>query len=81
MVCLTYLEIRMPSFFRVLFLIMVALTVFMGMGTFIAHLSGDVGSSLLAISTLVCVFLTGKMHYQMSQVRYYNVPTLTKHWA
>lgn len=82
MVCLTYLEIRMPSFFRLLFLSMVALTVFIGMGTLILHLSGDKESSLLAISTLTCVFLTGKMHYQMQRAQqYYNVPVMTKLWA
>lgn len=55
----------MPHVFRLMFLAMVALTVFLGMGTLIAHLSGDAGSSLMAATTLVSLALTGKVHYQV----------------
>lgn len=64
-----------------LFLIMVALTVFIGMGTLVLHLSGDKASSLMAISTLVCIFLTGKVHYHLSSAQQYHIPSLNKHWA
>lgn len=74
-----FMEIRMPHFFRMLFLVMVSLTVFLGMGTFITHLSGDTESSLLAITALVSLFLTGKVHCQMTQQ--ITIPTLNKHWA
>ena len=69
----------MPHIFRLMFLAMVALTVFLSMGTLIAHLSGDTGSSLLSIAALVSLALTGKVHYQISQ--HPNIPTLNKHWA
>lgn len=55
----------MPHPFRLMFLAMVALTVFLGMGTLIAHLSGDAGSSLMAATTLVSLALTGKVHYEV----------------
>lgn len=55
----------MPHIFRLMFLVMVALTVFLSMGTLIAHLSGDKESALLAITALVSLFLTGKVHYQV----------------
>lgn len=57
----------MPSFPRMLVLVMIALTVFIGMGTFIAHLSGDTGSSLLAIATLVCMGLTVLVRHQVEE--------------
>lgn len=57
----------MPSFPRMLVLVMIALTVFIGMGTFIAHLSGDTGSSLLAITTLVCMGLTVLVRHQVEE--------------
>ena len=57
----------MPHIFRMAFLTMVALTVFIGMGTFITHLSGDTGSSLLAITTLVSLCLTGLVHHLVEE--------------
>ena len=57
----------MPSFPRMLVLVMVALTVFIGMGTLIVHLSGDKGSSLLSITTLVCMGLTVLVRHQVEE--------------
>ena len=57
----------MPHPFRLMFLAMVALTVFLGMGTLIAHLSGDTESVLLATSALVSLSLTGLVHHLVEE--------------
>jgi hypothetical protein len=73
MVTLTYfMEICMPHPFRLMVLVMIALTVFIGMGTLITHLSGDTGSSLLAITTLVCMGLTVLVRHQVEEYGLYK---------